>query len=84
MIPRRPLALTAMLLAASAALAQPGADDGAPPAPSPPKAASGEEKEAPAPSTANKASTQARQSPSDYQASEQISEDLPVSFPVDI
>jgi hypothetical protein len=32
----------------------------------------------------NKQPAQATRSPSDYRASEQISEDLPVSFPVDI
>ena len=84
MIPRRPLALAALLLAASAALAQPGADEGATPAPPPPKAASGEEKKPSAPAAANKTPARAGKSPSDYQASEQISEDLPVSFPVDI
>jgi hypothetical protein len=84
MIPKRPLALAALLLAASAALAQPGASEDATPAPPPPKAASGEENKAPAPAGADKPSAQTGRSPSDYRASEQISEDLPVSFPVDI
>jgi len=86
MIPKRILApaLMALLLASGAALAQTEADTGAASAPSPPKAATGAQKKAPAPASANSKPAQAEKSPSDYRASEQISEDLPVSFPVDI
>jgi hypothetical protein len=83
MIPRRPLAL-AILLAAGAALAQTGADDGAVPTPAPGQDIPAAEKKAPATAGANNTPARSDKSPSDYQASEQISEDLPVSFPADI
>ena len=80
--------LVALLLAAAPLRAQPGAaengtatdssgsgDTPAPaqPAPTPTESASG-----------GGSSGAGNRSPFDYQASEQISEDLPVSFPVDI
>jgi hypothetical protein len=73
----------AALLTAGAALAQPAADKGAASAPAPGQAAAPEKT---APAADAPASTPAKpgKSPSDYRASEEISEDRPVSFPVDI
>lgn len=68
----RPALLLLMLLATGLARAQDPADPNTPTAANAPAAA-----EAPAP-------RQQDDSPFDYQASEQISEDLSVSFPVDI
>jgi ABC-type transport system substrate-binding protein len=77
-------ALAALLLAAGAALAQPATDEGAAPAPVPGRAATGAEKKPPTTAGPNSTPAKAGKSPSDYRASEEISEDLPVSFPVDI
>jgi len=74
-------ALAALLLGAPAVPAQPAGEEPAAPAPVVPQqdTDSGDTGgQVPAPA-------QPRQtSPSDYRASEEISEDLPVSFPVDI
>jgi hypothetical protein len=77
-------ALAALLLAATVALAQPTGDDQAAEA-----AASDEQDAATVDSTRAGASpyespVRADRSPTDYRASEEISEDLSVSFPVDI
>ncbi len=71
--------LAVLALAGAGALAQPAEEPtAAPPADSQP---------APAPdqdNTARDNTAAPTRSPSDYRASEEISEDLPVSFPVDI
>jgi len=81
-------AVAALLLAAGVALAQPAADE-AGAAPSGQQPAKGQVpaapgKSAPSGDTASGTPAKAGRSPSDYRASEEISEDLPVSFPVDI
>ncbi len=82
-------ALTLLLaLAATPLAAQPPADadttrDDQPPAASPAPAPAASPAPAPA-ATAGGATGGSKRDPSDYEASEQISEDLSVSFPVDI
>jgi hypothetical protein len=74
-----------MLLAAAATLAQPAADKDPAAAPATEQKATGAAGQASG-NTDAPAGTPARSSgsPSDYRASEEISEDRPVSFPVDI
>jgi hypothetical protein len=72
-------ALAALLLGAAAVVAQQEGDSATVPAPADSQQApAGGAEQTPAPAPARKPS------PSDYRASEEISEDLPVSFPVDI
>ena len=79
----RPAAM-ALIVSAAVAVAQPPdqADDAPPAAPQATPGSAGSS----APAAAGSAGTSSRpgRSPSDYRASEQISEDLPVSFPGDI
>ncbi len=72
------LAMMALLLAAVTALAQP-TDDGA----DPQQPAAADSRPTTTDATIDKPG-QPGDSPSDYRASEKISEDLPVSFPIDI
>jgi hypothetical protein len=78
------LALAVLLTATAAVLAQPADDESSAPA-----AAETPEKPGPGDSatTTDAAAVKpagATRSPSDYRSSEKISEDVPVSFPVDI
>jgi hypothetical protein len=70
-------ALLALVLGAAAGQAQPGSED--PAGPAPPDAGTGESS-----AGTEGGNTGSGNSPFDYRASEEISEDLPVSFPVDI
>ena len=70
-------AILALVLAAAAGQAQPGSEDTAGSAP--PDAGAGESSP-----TTDGGNAGSSDSPFDYRASEEISEDLPVSFPVDI
>ncbi|MCB1698854.1 MAG: hypothetical protein H6984_11065 [Pseudomonadales bacterium] len=74
--------LAALLLVAATALAQTADDEGAAGAGKPPSAQA-DNSGATAGDAGGKPGN-AERSPSDYRASEKISEDLPVSFPVDI
>ncbi len=74
LIPGLPALALSLMLAAAPGLAQPPAD----PAPEPEPQAPGEAR------SGEDAPAQEPDSPFEYEASEQISEDLSVSFPVDI
>lgn len=76
--------LAALLLVAPVALAQTDQDGSAAPDPADQPRANDADKGAGATGEADRAPSGGDKSPSDYRASEKISEDLPVSFPVDI
>jgi hypothetical protein len=78
------LALAALLLAATGVAAQPDDEQGAAPAATETPEKTGPGDSATTTDAAAGKSAGATRSPSDYRSSEQISEDLPVSFPVDI
>ena len=75
--------LAALLLVAATALAQTADDESAATAGKPPSTTADNSSSATAGDAGGKPGN-AERSPSDYRASEKISEDLPVSFPVDI
>ncbi len=77
-------AMVALLMSAVIAVAQPSDEAEEVPPPTTESTQSSPGTSAPATGGTAGASSRAGRSPSDYQASEQISEDLPVSFPVDI
>jgi hypothetical protein len=78
------LALTALLLASGAVLAQPADDGSAAPAVTETAEQTGPGDSAISTDAAAAGPAGGARSPSDYRSSEEISEDLPVSFPVDI
>ncbi|MEH6582718.1 MAG: hypothetical protein V7754_12335 [Halioglobus sp.] len=81
---RRPAATVALalaLLTAAATCQAQTATESPPPAPAPDVE---NEQQQDKPSTAPKAGTEDERSPFDYRSSEEISEDLSVSYPVDI
>lgn len=80
----RDLALAVLLAATAAVLAQPADEERAAPAPAEAPEKNDTGKGAATTDAAAGKAAGATRSPSDYRSSEKISEDVPVSFPVDI